>query len=147
MLGLLAYRLRGGAPGPATPALPSPAVTADPRVLTLVAGTFAVVLASMLRTHPPAWLLALIVVLVILAGVLIAGPARAPGGGGAAAGRGRWGGGGPGNGPGGGTAAAGGGTAPAAVAGQGSAGPGGMAGRLPGLLRGDQPRLAIPAWW
>jgi len=33
--GVLAYRVRGAARGPAAPALPSPAVTADPRVLTL----------------------------------------------------------------------------------------------------------------
>jgi hypothetical protein len=124
--GLLAYRLRGGAPGPAIPALPSPAVTADPRVLTLVAGTFAVVLASMLRTHPPAWLLALIAVVVILAGVLIAGPALVPGSG-TGGPLGGTPGGGPGNGPGGG-AAAGGGPAPGAAAGQGSGGLGGTAG-------------------
>jgi hypothetical protein len=143
--GLLAYRLRGGAPGPATPALPSPAVTADPRVLTLVAGTFAVVLASMLRTHPPAWLLALIVVLVILAGVLIAGPALVPGGGGTPAGPpGGAAGGGPGNQPGGGTAA-GGGPAPGTVAGQGVTGPGGMAGQAAAgtLVAADGP--AAPA--
>jgi hypothetical protein len=127
--GLLAYRLRGAAPGPAAPALPSPAVTADPRVLTLVAGTFAVVLASMLRTHPPEWLLAVIALAVITAGVLIAAPALAPGGGGVAAGPpGGASGGGPGTGPGGGPAAAGGGPAPGPAAGQGSGRPGGTPG-------------------
>jgi hypothetical protein len=80
--GLLAYRLRGAAPGSAVPALPAPAVAADPRVLTLVAGVFVVVLATMLRAHPPAWLLALVAVVVITAGVLIAGPALASGSGG-----------------------------------------------------------------
>jgi hypothetical protein len=128
--GLLAYRIRGGAPGPATPALPSPAVTADPRVLTLVAGTFVLVLASMLRTHPPAWLVALITVLVLLAGVLIAGPALAPGNG-SPAGRppGGAAGGGPGNGPDGGPAAGGGpGPGAGAGAGPGPGGPGGASG-------------------
>ena len=117
--GLLAYRLRGGAPGAAVPALPSPAVTADPRVLTLVAGTFVVVLASMLRTHPPAWLLAVIALLVILAGVLIAAPALAPGSGGAAGHPLGAAAGGSGDGPGGG---------PAAGSGPGPGGPGGTSG-------------------
>jgi hypothetical protein len=125
--GLLAYRLRGAAPGPATPALPSPAVTADPRVLTLVAGTFAVALASMLRTHPPAWLLAIIALAVIAAGVLIAGPALAPGGGGVADGPPGGASGGPGTGPGGGPAA-GGSPAPGPAAGQESGRPGGTSG-------------------
>ncbi|HEY6276395.1 MAG TPA: hypothetical protein VIX86_08680, partial [Streptosporangiaceae bacterium] len=65
--GLLAYRLRGAAPRPAVPALPSPAVAADPRVLTLVAGIFAIALATMLRAHPPAWLVLPIAVVLILA--------------------------------------------------------------------------------
>ena len=121
--GVLAYRVRGAARGPAAPALPSPAVTADPRVLTLVAGTFVVVLASMLRTHPPAWLVALITVLVILAGVLIAGPALASGSSSAAGPPGGGAGDGPGEGPGGGAAGGG----PASGPGDGP-GPGGPAG-------------------
>jgi hypothetical protein len=104
-------------------------VTADPRVLTLVAGIFVVVLATMLSRHPPGWLLALIAVAAILAGVLIAGPALASGSGGTARGQsGGAGDSGPANGPGGGPAAAGGGPAPAGAPGSAPGGPGGPGG-------------------
>jgi hypothetical protein len=125
--GLLAYRLKGAAAGPAVPALPSPAVAADPRVLTLVAGIFAVALATMLRTHPPSWLLVPIAVVLLLAGALLAGPALAAGAGGASGGApGRPASGGPGASPGGPVAD---GPAPGGpvTGGPGAGGPGGLA--------------------
>src|SRR5262245_37305999 len=88
--GLLAYRLKGAAPGNAGPVLPSPAAVRDPRVLLLIAGVFALALATMLRRPVPGWLLLVTAAGLILAGALAArsAPVTGPGDSNAAAGAG-----------------------------------------------------------
>jgi hypothetical protein len=70
--GLLAFLVRGAAPGAASPVLPSPGAVRDPRVLTLIAVMFALALATMLHLPAPGWLLLLIAAGLILAGALAA---------------------------------------------------------------------------
>jgi hypothetical protein len=84
--GLLAYLLKGAARGSAGPALPSPDRVNDPRILLLIAGVFALALATMLHLAAPGWLLLVTAAGLILAGALAARSAPAPPGGPAAAG-------------------------------------------------------------
>ncbi|HEY1343741.1 MAG TPA: hypothetical protein VGF54_01990, partial [Streptosporangiaceae bacterium] len=88
--GLLAYRLKGAARGSAGPVLPSPDRVSDPRILLLIAGVFALALATMLQRPAPGWLLLVTAAGLILAGALAArsAPVTGPGGTTAAAGQG-----------------------------------------------------------
>jgi len=80
--GLLAYLLKGAARGSAGPALPSPDRVNDPRILLLIAGVFALALATMLHLPAPGWLLLVTAAGLILAGALAArsAPVTGPGG-------------------------------------------------------------------
>ncbi len=70
--GLLVYRLRGPAPGPAAPVLRMPEPTRDPRVLGLVAVAIALGLLMMPARRPPVLVLAVIAVALIAGGALMA---------------------------------------------------------------------------
>jgi hypothetical protein len=80
--GVLAFLVKGAAAGPAAtsaaaPVLPPATAVRDPRVLTLIAGVFALALATMLHLPAPGWLLLVIAAGLILAGALAAGSAPA----------------------------------------------------------------------
>ena len=77
--GLLAFLLRGQAPGSAAPVLPSPAAVRDPRVLIVIAGVFALALVTMLDRATPGWLLVLVAAGLLGAGALAAQPAPVTG--------------------------------------------------------------------
>jgi len=70
--GVLAFAVKGAARGTGSPLLPSPDVVRDPRVLLLVAGVFALALATMLHIRAPGWLLLVIAAGLVLAGALVA---------------------------------------------------------------------------
>ena len=70
--GGLVYRLKGAAQGSAGPVLPSPDAVRDPRILLLIAGVFALALATMLHLPAPGWLLLVTAAGLILAGALAA---------------------------------------------------------------------------
>ncbi len=72
--GLLAFRLKGPAPGTAAPVLRMPEPTRDPWVLGLVAGALLVGLVLMAAHRPPAALLALVAVALLAGGALMAWP-------------------------------------------------------------------------
>jgi len=72
--GLLAFRLKGPAPGTAAPVLRMPDPTRDPRVLGLVAAALAVGLVLMAVRRPPAALLALVALALLAGGALMAWP-------------------------------------------------------------------------
>src|SRR5262245_53432726 len=74
--GVLAFAVKGAARGAGGPLLPSPDVVRDPRVLLLVAGVFALALATMLHMPAPGWLLLVIAAGLVLAGALV--PRAAP---------------------------------------------------------------------
>jgi hypothetical protein len=80
--GLLAFLAKGAARGDGGPLLPSPDVVRDPRVLLLIAGMFALALATMLHLPAPGWLLLVIAAGLALAGALAArsAPLTGPGG-------------------------------------------------------------------
>src|SRR5262249_35977737 len=90
--GLVAFRLKGPAPGTAAPVLRMPEPTRDPRVLGLVAAALLAGLVLMASRHPPVALLALVTVVLLAGGALMAWPrpagpeypppARPPGAGG-----------------------------------------------------------------
>ncbi len=82
--GLLAFLVKGAAPAAAGPVLPSPDVIRDPRILTLIAGVFALTLAIMLHLPAPGWLLLVIAAGLILAGALATRPSPLTGPGGTA---------------------------------------------------------------
>jgi hypothetical protein len=70
--GLLAYRLRGPAPGTAAPVLRMPEPCRDPRILGLVAVALALGLLMMAAKRPPVLVLALIAILLLAGGALMA---------------------------------------------------------------------------
>ena len=72
--GLLAFRLKGPAPGTAAPVLRMPEPTRDPRVLGLVAAALLAGLVLMAAHRPPAALLALVAVALLAGGALMAWP-------------------------------------------------------------------------
>jgi hypothetical protein len=72
--GLLAFRLKGPAPGSAAPVLRMPAPTRDPRVLGLVAAALLVGVVLMAVHRPPAGLLVLVAVALLAGGALMAWP-------------------------------------------------------------------------
>ncbi|HEX7270334.1 MAG TPA: hypothetical protein VF256_23345, partial [Streptosporangiaceae bacterium] len=82
--GVLAFLVKGVARGDGEPLLSSPGVVRDPRVLLLIAGLFALALATMLHLPAPGWLLLVIAAGLVLAGALAArsapvtGPAGTP---------------------------------------------------------------------
>ena len=82
--GVLAFVVKGVARGDGGPLLSSPRVVRDPRVLLLIAGLFALALATMLHLPAPGWLLLVIAAGLVLAGALAArsapvtGPAGTP---------------------------------------------------------------------
>jgi len=72
--GLLAFRLKGPAPGTAAPVLRMPEPTRNPWVLGLVAAALLADLVLMAAHRPPAALLALVAVALLAAGALMAWP-------------------------------------------------------------------------
>ena len=76
--GLLAFRIKGPAPGSAAPLLPLPAPCRDPRVLTLIAGALAVALVMMAARRPPVLVLLVIAVALLAGGALLAWPRPEP---------------------------------------------------------------------
>jgi hypothetical protein len=109
--GLLAFRVKGPAPGSASPLLPLPAPCRDPRVLTLIAGALALALVVMAARRPPVLVLLVIAIALLAGGALLAWPHPEPQAGPAS--------------PASGTGAPG---SPPAPAGPGPAGPAGRAG-------------------
>ena len=86
--GVLAFLVKGVAKGDGGPLLSSPGVVRDPRVLLLIAGLFALALATMLHLPAPGWLLLVIAAGLVLAGALSArsAPVTGPAGNSAASG-------------------------------------------------------------
>jgi hypothetical protein len=76
--GVLAYRVKGPAPGSASPLLPLPAPVRDPRVLALVGGALALALVMMADRQPPLIVLLVIAVALLAGGVLMAWPKPSP---------------------------------------------------------------------
>ena len=76
--GLLAVRVKGPAPGSASPLLPLPAPCRDPRVLTLIAGALALALLMMAARHPPVLVLLVIAVALLAGGALLTWPRPEP---------------------------------------------------------------------
>ena len=84
--GALAYRVKGPAPGSASPLLPLPAPVRDPRVLALVGGALALALVMMADRQPPLVVLLVIALALLAGGVLMAWPKPSPEPGSSAAG-------------------------------------------------------------
>jgi hypothetical protein len=77
--GALAVRIKGPAPGSASPLLPLPAPCRDPRVLALIAGALALALVMMADRRPPVLVLLVIAVALLAGGALLAWPRPEPG--------------------------------------------------------------------
>jgi hypothetical protein len=75
--GALVYRLKGPAPGSASPVLSLPAPARDPRVLALIAAALVVALVAMAERNPPVALLLLIALALLAGGALLAWPRSA----------------------------------------------------------------------
>ena len=76
--GALAYRIKGPAPGSASPLLPLPSPVRDPRVLALVGGALALALVMMADRQPPLVVLLVIALALLAGGVLMAWPKPSP---------------------------------------------------------------------
>jgi hypothetical protein len=72
--GLLVFRIKGPAPGSASPLLPLPAPARDPRVLALIAAGLVLALVAMAERRPSVLLLLVIAVALLAGGALIAWP-------------------------------------------------------------------------
>jgi hypothetical protein len=76
--GLLVFRVRGPAPGSASPLLPLPAPARDPRVLALIAAGLVLALVAMAERRPSVLLLLVTAIALLAGGALMAWPRPSP---------------------------------------------------------------------